>query len=59
MWRVSTLIANLMSISHRGFAAKAPAKVFETTMSVWQSEYNAVVEEDQVMTTQQEGGMSL
>ncbi|KXJ97028.1 hypothetical protein Micbo1qcDRAFT_229788 [Microdochium bolleyi] len=43
----------------KGFAAKAPAKIFETTMSVWQSEFNAVVEEDQVMTTQQESGMGL
>jgi len=43
-----------LHLSIRGFAAKAPAAIFETTMSVWQTQYNAVVEEDQVVTTQQD-----
>jgi len=43
-----------LHLSIRGFAAKAPAAIFDTTMSVWQTKYNAVVEEDQVMTTQQD-----
>jgi hypothetical protein len=32
----------------RGFAAKAPAKILESVQA-WGSEYNAVVEEDQMV----------
>ncbi|KAI0518277.1 hypothetical protein F5B22DRAFT_600636 [Xylaria bambusicola] len=32
----------------KGFAAKAPQKILET-VTAWSSEYNAVIEEDQVM----------
>jgi hypothetical protein len=33
---------------YRGFAAKAPAKILESVQA-WGSEYNAVVEEDQMV----------
>ncbi|KAI8962063.1 hypothetical protein F5Y11DRAFT_347883 [Daldinia sp. FL1419] len=32
----------------KGFAAKAPQKILET-VSAWSAEYNAVIEEDQVV----------
>ncbi|GAP88956.1 putative proteinase propeptide protein [Rosellinia necatrix] len=32
----------------KGFAAKAPQKILET-VTAWSSEYNAVIEEDQVV----------
>ncbi|OTB04869.1 hypothetical protein M426DRAFT_148779 [Hypoxylon sp. CI-4A] len=38
----------------KGFAAKAPQKILET-VSAWSAEYNAVVEEDQVVEVQTNG----
>ena len=34
---------------HRGFAAKAPAKVLETVQT-WGNDYHAVIEEDQMVS---------
>lgn len=39
---------NILTKLHRGFAAKAPAKILESVQA-WGSEYNAVVEEDQMV----------
>lgn len=33
----------------RGFAAKAPAKILES-VQIWGNDYNAVIEEDQMVS---------
>ncbi len=46
---MSPFVVSCLTIFHRGFAAKAPARVLET-VQIWGNDYHAIIEEDQIVS---------